>query len=87
MNTAKLPWDSFSSTRFDAEYHGVMADLVNRKIAKNRDFRSGSRSCVKTFLLPQKLHATGGDPRRHDGLSIFLLYRVQSQPGRKLGSR
>jgi|SRR6267143_6871232 len=43
--------------------------------------------CVKTFFLPQKLHATGDDPRRHDGLSIFLLYRVRSQPGRKLGPR
>src|SRR5882672_7609800 len=43
--------------------------------------------CVKTFFLPQKLHATGDDPRRHDGLRIFLLYRVRSQPGRKLGPR
>ena len=43
--------------------------------------------CVKTFFLPQKLHATGDDPRRHDGLSIFLLYRVWSQPGRNLGPR
>src|SRR3981189_3799410 len=43
--------------------------------------------CVKTFFLPQKLHATGNDPRRHDDLSRFLLYRVRSQPGRKLGLR
>ena len=43
--------------------------------------------CVKTFFLPQKLYATGDDPHRHDGLSIFLLYRVRSQPGRKLGPR
>src|SRR6266480_10360 len=43
--------------------------------------------CVKTFFLPQKQHATGDDPRRHDGLSIFLLDRVRSQPGRKLGPR
>ena len=43
--------------------------------------------CVKTFFLPQKLHATGDDPHRNDGLSIFLLYRVRSQPGRKLGPR
>ena len=38
--------------------------------------------CVKTFFRPQKLHASGDDPRRHDGLSIFLLYRVlESNPG------
>jgi hypothetical protein len=43
--------------------------------------------CVKTFFRPQKLLATGDDPRRHDGLSIFLLYRVWSQPGRNLGPR
>src|SRR5258707_15248554 len=43
--------------------------------------------CVKTFFLPQKLYAPGDDPHRHDGLSIFLLYRVRSQPGRKLGPR
>jgi len=43
--------------------------------------------CAKTFFLPQKLHATGDDPHRYDGLSIFLLYRVRSQPGRKLGPR
>jgi hypothetical protein len=42
---------------------------------------------VKTIFLPQELHATGGDPRRHDRLSIFLLYRVWSQPGRNLGPR
>src|SRR3954468_17902959 len=36
--------------------------------------------CVKTVFLPQKPHATGDDPRRHDGLSVFLLYRVWSQP-------
>jgi len=43
--------------------------------------------CVKMVFLPQKPHATGDDPRRHDGLRIFLLYRVRSQPGRKLGPR
>jgi hypothetical protein len=43
--------------------------------------------CVKTFFRPQKLHATGDDPRRHDGLSIFLLYRVWSQSWRDLGPR
>ena len=31
---------------------------------------------VKTFFLPQKLHATVRDPRRRDRVSIFLLYRV-----------
>jgi hypothetical protein len=41
--------------------------------------------CVKTFFLTQKLHATGEDPHRHDGLSIFLLYRVWSQPGATSG--
>jgi hypothetical protein len=49
-------------------------------------FRFGSRLCKNVFP-PPKLHATGGDPRRHDGLRIFLLYRVRSQPGRKLGPR
>lgn len=29
--------------------------------------------CVKTFFLPQKLHATGDDPRRHDGTHFVLL--------------
>ena len=42
---------------------------------------------VETFFLPQKLHATGRDPRRRDRLSIFLLYRVRSQSGRNLGPR
>jgi len=40
--------------------------------------------CAKTFFLPQKLYATGDDPHRHDGLSIFLLCRVRSQAGRKV---
>src|SRR5258705_9903065 len=39
---------------------------------------------VKTFFLPQKLQATGRDPRRRDRLSIFLVYRVWSQSGRNL---
>ena len=42
---------------------------------------------VKTFFLPQELHATGDDPHQHDGLNIIFLYRVRSQPGRKLGPR
>src|SRR5260370_42509785 len=41
--------------------------------------------CVKTFFLPKKLHATGDDPHRHGGLSIFLLPRIWTQPGRNLG--
>ena len=41
---------------------------------------------VKTFFLPQKLQAAGRDPRGRDRLSIFLLYRVWSQPGRNLGA-
>jgi hypothetical protein len=43
--------------------------------------------CVKTFFVLQKLHSTGNDLRRHDRLSVFLLYRVWSQPGRSLGAR
>jgi lipoprotein-anchoring transpeptidase ErfK/SrfK len=31
------------------------------------------------FSSPQKMHATGDDPRRHDGLSIFLFYRFRSR--------
>ena len=42
---------------------------------------------AKTVFLPEKLHATGGGPRRHDRLSIFLLLRVWSQPWRNLGPR
>ena len=42
---------------------------------------------VKTVFLPQKPHATRSDRRRHDRLSIFLLYRVWSQPWRNLGPR
>jgi hypothetical protein len=42
---------------------------------------------VKTFFRPQRLDATRGDPRRHDRLRIFFLYRVWSQPGRNLGPR
>jgi hypothetical protein len=37
--------------------------------------------CVKTFFRPQKLHATGDDPRRHDGLTIFLLIESGVNPG------
>src|SRR4029077_16237028 len=36
------------------------------------------RTRVKTFFLPQKLHATGRDPRRRDRLSIFLLSSLES---------
>src|SRR6266851_1220221 len=42
---------------------------------------------VKTFFLPQKLHAAGRNPRRRDRLSLFLLYRVRSQSGRNLAPR
>jgi hypothetical protein len=42
---------------------------------------------AKTFFLPEKLHATGGGPRRHDRLSMFLLLRVCSQAWRNLGPR
>ena len=41
--------------------------------------------CVKTFFLPQKLHVTGDGPRRHDGLSVFLRYRVGVNPGASPG--
>ena len=60
--------------------------LLNRKTGLLANFRCGSRLCKNVFP-PPKLHATGDDPRRHDGLRIFLLYRVRSQPGRKLGPR
>jgi hypothetical protein len=39
---------------------------------------------VKTFLILQKLHAAGRDPRRGNHI---LLYRVWSQSGRNLGPR
>src|SRR6266404_10005975 len=57
------------------------------RVAVTLDTKVLIQGCVKTFFLPQKLHATRDDPLRHDGLSIFLLYRVRSQPGRKLGPR
>ena len=53
-----------------------------------RDFDPANVSCGSRLCKnPQKLYATGDDPHRHDGLSIFLLYRVRSQLGRKLGPR
>ncbi|MEH2476800.1 hypothetical protein V1282_000157 [Nitrobacteraceae bacterium AZCC 2146] len=58
---------------------------TSRRLAALQNLVAIGAGCVKTFFLPQKLHATGDYPRRHDGLSIFLLGRVQSQPGRKLG--
>jgi hypothetical protein len=36
MNHAKAPLGILPNTLFDAGYHGVMADLVNRKIVINR---------------------------------------------------
>ena len=59
----------------------------NRKWLADGQHDEIDPGCVKTFFRPQKLHATGDDLRRHDGLSIFLLYRVWSQPGRNLGPR
>lgn len=41
--------------------------------------------CVKTFFLPQKLHATGDYPRRHDGLSIFFFVESRVNPGASSG--
>src|SRR5258705_13122830 len=41
---------------------------------------------VETFFVSQKLHATGRHGPRRDRLSLFLLYRVWSQPGRNLGA-
>ena len=31
---------------------------------------------AKTFFLPEKLHATGGGPRRHDRLSMFSVVNL-----------
>jgi hypothetical protein len=57
-------------------------------IALNEPYevRYWSRPCENVFP-PEKLHATGGGPRRHDRLSMFLLLRVCSQPWRNLGPR
>jgi hypothetical protein len=38
---------------------------------------ANDRGCKNVLISSKKLHG----PRRHDGLSIFLLYRVWSQPG------
>ena len=65
-----------------------MLRLVGLTVAKDAGPNSAlGPGCVKTFFRPQKLHATGDDPRRHAGLSVFLLYRVRSQPGRNLALR
>jgi hypothetical protein len=32
---------------------------------------------VKTFFLPQKLHETRGDPRRHDREHIFAVSSLE----------
>ena len=58
---------------------------VERTCRASGDTSGFDPDCVKTFFLPKKLHATEDDPRRHDGLSIFLLYRARNQPWRKLG--
>ena len=56
--------------------------VLDRTIAKEAGPAMSARLAsfdpgrVETFFLPQKLHATGRDPRRRDRLSIFLLYRV-----------
>jgi hypothetical protein len=62
-----------------------------QETAALRDFNvayvgCGSRPCENVFL-PEKLHATGGGPRRHDPLSRFLLLRVCGQPWGNLGPR
>ena len=41
--------------------------------------------CVKTVFRPQKLHATGDDPRRHDGLSVFAVWSSGVNPGATSG--
>src|ERR1700676_922189 len=49
------------------------------RVAVTLDTKVLIQGCVKSlFFFPQKLHAAGDYPRRHDGLSIFLLCRVQS---------
>src|SRR6266567_1646833 len=72
------------------------SELTEKQKPLYEDMRQGTQSHFKGFVnmrlcenvFPlQKLHATGDDPRRHDGLSIFLLYRFWSQPGRNLGPR
>ena len=66
-------WDTFSRTR--------LPDVDKAKMSEKGPGR------VKTFFLPQKLHAAGRNSRRRDRLSLFLLYRVRSQSGRNLAPR
>src|SRR5882672_2510600 len=56
-----------------------------RRVVITLDTKVLIQGCVKTFFLPQKLHATGDDPRRHDGLSIFLLIESGVNPGASSG--
>src|SRR3977135_500016 len=57
----------------------------NRKSWADRQTNANDPGCVKTFFLPQKLHATGDYPRRHDGLSIFFFVESRVNPGASSG--
>ena len=91
MSNSKTPLvDRFGPDAADVEFGSDAPSLLGQLAARGsvRKFRSDPvPGCVKTFFRPQKLHATGDDPRRHDGLSIFLQYRVWSQSWRDLGPR
>ena len=69
----------------DARILEAMSTFGSRGWAQIMSAKGPGR--VKTFFLPQKLHAAGRNPRRRDRLSLFLLYRVRSQSGRNLGPR
>jgi hypothetical protein len=68
---------------------GHMAAPTNaanvKKVLANPEPSTHDPGCVKTFFLPQKLHATGDYPRRHDGLSIFFFVESRVNPGASSG--
>ena len=69
--------------------HQYVTNVARAKIfglGRRCAFPNSFQAVWKRFSSPQKLHATGRDPRRRDRLSIFLL-SVRSQSGRNLGPR
>ena len=55
------------------------------RVAVTLDTKVLIQGCVKTFFRPQKLHATGDDPRRHDGLSVFCCIESGVNPSATSG--
>jgi hypothetical protein len=75
--SATAPWDS-------AMDRGNLTDLTAFVLADRASFSVRGQEpamgpgCAKTFFRPQKLHATGDDPRRHDFERIFAVSSLES---------